>query len=80
MRFSFHMMSAHRNAITSLARSAVAATVNTIVKYSTLSRDRKIMSVCCGVIVIALYSDFTPFNRQPLHGFDAQLSSNNPYS
>jgi len=58
MRLSSHMMSAHRSAITSLARSAVAATVNTNAKYNGSVKDRRIMSVCCGVIVIAVYVDF----------------------
>ena len=79
IRFSFHIMSAHRRAITSLARRAVPATVNTIVKYSVLVRDRRIMSVSSGVTVIALYVDLMPLSRQPLHGFEEQISSNNPY-
>lgn len=48
MRFSFHMMSAHRRAITSLARSAVAATVSTSVKYNVLVKDRRIINVSPG--------------------------------
>src|ERR1017187_3311092 len=80
MQLAPHMMSAHRRATTSLARSAVAATVNTNAKYNGSVKDRRIMSVCCGVIVIAVYVDFTPFSRQPSHGFEATCSSNNPYS
>src|SRR5208282_617475 len=79
MRFSAHMMSAHRNAITSLARSAVAATAKTNAKCRGSGRDRRIRSTCSGVSVNAMYVDFTPFSRQSLHGFDEQTSSNIPY-